>query len=296
MKRTLVSIFIALCVMTSLAALAQKPRIAVLKIRNDQPYGGARLGPAVGDWLVEKLVQSGQYRVMERREINSVLQEQGFSLSGAVDDKTAIQAGKLLGCQLVVLGAVTDFSRHKSGAHGAFGIAFNVGKVTAEGKLNIRLVNTTTGEIVYTGSASGTHSFSKVDVAGFGGGVDWDESQARQIFEPAVTQLVNKIVARTAAIKDSLGSVAELSGKVAKVDAGKLFLNIGSTDGVKQGDKFSLYHVGDTITDPDTGKVLGQEKTRIGTVTVTKIMADHLSVGVLDGGGHAEVGDAVQKQ
>ncbi len=296
MKRIVVWLFITLCMLTSLAALAQKPRIAVLKIRNDQPYGGARLGPAIGDWIVEQLVQSGQFRVMERREIDSVLQEQGFSLSGAVDDKTAIQAGKLLGCQLVVLGAVTDFSRHKSGAHGAFGLAFSVGKVTAEGTVNIRLVNTTTGEIIYTGSASGKHSFSKVDVAGFGGGVDWDESQARQIFEPAVTHLVNKIVQKTAQIKDSLGSAASVSGKVAKVDAGKIFLNIGRIDGVKEGDKFTLFHVGDTITDPDTGKVLGQEKTRIGTVTVTKVMADHLSVGVLDGGGQAEIGDAVQKQ
>ena len=295
MRRTLLFVVLFLCATAAaVSTFAQKPRIAVLKIRNDSAYGSARLGPAIQDWLVEGLVQSGQFRVVERKELESILSEQGLSLSGAVDDKTAIQVGKLLGCQLVVLGAVTDFSRHKSGAHGAWGIGFSVGVTKAEGTVNIRLVNTTTAEIIWTGSEKGEHSFSNVDVAGFGGGVDWDESQARQIFEPAVTALVQKIVSATGNIKESLGSVAVLSGKVAKVEAGRVYLNIGSVDGVKEGDQYTLYHMGETITDPDTGKVLGQEKSRIGTVSVTKVLGDHLSMAVANGG-PVQVGDMVQK-
>lgn len=295
MKKTILAIAAAACLLAPLAALAQKPRIAVLNIRNDSPYGGVRLGPAISDWLVEGLVQTGKFRVMERRELDSVLQEQGLSLSGAVDDKTAVQVGKLLGCQLVVLGAVTDFSRHKGGARGAFGVAFDVGTTTAEGTVNIRLVNTTTAEIVYTGSEKGEHKFSKVMVAGFGGGVDWDESQARQIFEPAVQRLVAKISAKAGDIQGDLGAAGALAGKVAKVSDGKVYLNIGSTDGVKEGDQFKVFHLGEAITDPDTGKVLGQDKTRIGSATVTKVMGEHLSIAVMDGGGSPQVGDAAEK-
>ena len=65
------------------------------------------------------------------------------------------------------------------------------------------LVNTTTAEIIYTGTERGEASFSNVFVAGMGGGVDWDESQARQIFEPAVQRAVTKIVSSVANIKDS---------------------------------------------------------------------------------------------
>jgi curli biogenesis system outer membrane secretion channel CsgG len=294
MKRWLVSALVLLVAGASLASFAQNPRIAIIKIRNESPYGSSRLGPAVEDWLVEGLVQSGKFRVVERKELDSVLQEQGLSLSGAVDDKTAVQVGKLLGCQLVVFGAITDFSRHKSGAHGAWGIGFNVGKTTAEGTLNVRLVNTTTAEIVYTGSAKGEASFSNVDVAGFGGGVDWDESQARQIFEPAVKDIVSHIVNKVDKIKDSLGSAAALSGKVAKVGEGKVYISIGSTDGVKEGDTYSVFHLGEAITDPDTGKILGQDKTRIGNMTVTKVVGEHLSIGVMDGA-TPQVGDLVQK-
>lgn len=295
MKRVVVVVLAALCLAASLSAFAQKPRIAVLKIKNDSTAGGGRLGPAIQDWLMDELVKSGKFRVMERKRLNAVFAEQGLSMSGAVDDKTAVAVGKLLGCQLVVLGAVTDFSRHRSGAHGAFGIGFGVKKTTAEGTLNIRLVNTTTGEIIYTGSAKGKHSFSKVSVAGFGGGVDWDESQFRQIFEPAVKQLVGEMTAKVDSIKEDLGKIAVFSGKVAKVEEGKIYVNIGSTDGIKEGTKLKVYHVGETITDPDTGKVLGQEKSRIGTATITRVMGDHLSVAVMDGGtATVTVGDIVE--
>ena len=295
MKRFITCALAILGILTVTAASAQqKPRIAVLKIKNKSTYGADQMARACEDWLVEGLVRTGNFRVIERQELESVLKEQGLSLSGAVDDKTAVEAGKILGCQLVVLGAITDFSVHKSGAHGAFGIGFNVGVTKAEGMLNIRLVNTTTAEIIYTGSEKGEHSFSNVDVAGFGGGVDWDESQARQIFEPAVQRAVAAIASKVGSIKDSLGSVAVSRGKVAKVSEGKIYVSVGSTDGVREGDTYNLYRLGEEITDPDTGKKLGQEKTRMGTFTVTKVVAEHLSLGVTDGGA-VQVGDLIEK-
>ena len=295
MKRFITCALAILGILTVTAAFAQqKPRIAVLKIKNKSTYGADQMARACEDWLVEGLVKTGNFRVIERQELESVLKEQGLSLSGAVDDKTAVEAGKILGCQLVVLGAITDFSVHKSGAHGAFGIGFNVGVTKAEGMLNIRLVNTTTAEIIYTGSEKGEHSFSNVDVAGFGGGVDWDESQARQIFEPAVQRAVAAIASKVGSIKDSLGSVAVSRGKVAKVSEGKIYVSVGSTDGVREGDTYNLYRLGEEITDPDTGKKLGQEKTRMGTFTVTKVVAEHLSLGVTDGGA-VQVGDLIEK-
>ena len=69
---------------------------------------------------------------------------------------------------------------------------------------------------------------------------------------------------------------------------------MGSTDGVKEGDTFNLFRLGEEITDPDTGKKLGQEKSRIGTFTVTKVVAEHLSLGIADSKS-AQVGDLLEK-
>jgi curli biogenesis system outer membrane secretion channel CsgG len=278
----------------SISALAQKPRIAILQIDNKTQYWHGNLGPAIEDWLVNGLVESGQFRVMERQQLQSVLQEQGLSLSGAVDEKTAVKVGKLLGCQLVLFGAVTDFSVKKSGAGVGYFVGVDVSTTKVEGTLNVRLVNTTTAEIIFVATEKGEDSHSKVFVAGTGGGVDWDEGSAHKIFEPAVKNIVTKIVNKTAAIKDSLGAAAALEGKVAKVSEGKIYISIGSTDGVKEGDTYSVFRLGEKITDPDTGKVLGQDKTRIGTYTVTKIAGEHLSIGVMDAG-TAQPGDLVTK-
>lgn len=297
MKRALVLLSVlALSSLTVGLFAQQKPRIAVIKIENKSPYGSNQIGPALEDWLVEGLVQSGKFRVMERKDLESVLTEQGLSLSGAVDEKTAVQAGKLLGCQLVVLGAVTDFSVKKSGASGAFGLGFDVGKTTAEGTVNVKMVNTTTAEIVYTGSETGKDTHAKVSVASFGGGTDYDEGQARKIFQPCIQKITAAIVAKAEAIQGSLGSVGMLAGKIAKVAEGKIYLNLGSVDGVKEGDTFSVIRLGEAITDPDTGTLLGQEKSTIGTVTVTKIVGDHLSIAVVESGSKPQVGDAAEKK
>ncbi len=297
MKKTIALVALVVLALAAVSAAAQqKPRIAVIKMENKSPYGGANLGPALEDWLVQGLVQSGKFRVMERKDLDTVLSEQSLSLSGAVDEKTAVQVGKLLGCQLVIIGAVTDFSKHKTEAHGLFKLGFDVGKTTAEGTVNLKLINTTTAEIVYTGQEQGKHSFANVSVASFGGGVEWDESQARQIFEPAVKRLVDAIVQSAGNIEESLGSAGAVSGKVAKVGEGKIYISLGSIDGIKAGDTMTLTRVGETITDPDTGKVLGQEKTSLGTFTVTKVVGDHLAIGVANSSVHPQVGDVVEKQ
>lgn len=296
MKRVLTVLSVLCLALASLSAAAQqKPRIAVIKIENKSPYGGAQVGPALEDWLVEGLVQSGKFRVMERKDLDTVLSEQSLSLSGAVDEKTAVAVGKLLGCQLVVLGAVTDFSIKKSGATGAFGIALDVGKTTATGVVNVKMVSTTTAEILYTASEEGKDTHAKVTVASFGGGVDYDEGQAKKIFQPCIQRIVAGIVAKADTIQGSLGSAGLLTGKVAKVAEGKVYINLGSVDGVKEGDVFGVTRLGEQIVDPDTGTVLGQEKSALGTLTVTKVVGDHLAIGVAQGGGIA-VGDAVDKK
>ncbi|MEQ9105075.1 MAG: hypothetical protein RIE53_10280 [Rhodothermales bacterium] len=60
--------------------------------------------------------------------------------------------------------------------------------------------------------------------------------------------------------------------KIAKVISNyKLALNAGSTDGVKNGQRFLIYTLGDDIVDPDTGESLGQLERVKGTGRVTHL-------------------------
>ena len=57
-----------------------------------------------------QLVQSGKYVVVERAQLDAILQEQNLGASGAVTPATAAKVGKLLGVQLLLTGSMTQFS------------------------------------------------------------------------------------------------------------------------------------------------------------------------------------------
>jgi len=58
------------------------------------------------DELRSVLVQTEKYNVLERDNMESILKEQGFQLSGCTSAACAIEAGKLLGVQKMVAGSV----------------------------------------------------------------------------------------------------------------------------------------------------------------------------------------------
>jgi len=68
--------------------------------------GGAsvNLGKAISSMLVTEFSGREGMRIVERRQLMDLIQEQDLSLSGRVDDAVAIEVGKLLGVQYVLLG------------------------------------------------------------------------------------------------------------------------------------------------------------------------------------------------
>ena len=73
-------------------------------------------------------------------------------------------------------------------------------------------------------------------------------------------------------MSDSIDQKTELVVKVAKVqDEYCLVLNKGSNDGIKPGQRFLIYSIGEEIIDPDTQKSLGQLEIVKGTGKVTHL-------------------------
>ncbi|MEP7010451.1 MAG: CsgG/HfaB family protein [Acidobacteriota bacterium] len=206
MKRTslwLVGALVAAAIAPNLVSAADKsskPRIAVIEFKNKADnqwwfHGGAE---AAQDVFVTELVKSGKFRVVEREQLEALMQEKGLTLSGDVDPKSAIKVGKLLGVNYLLTGSVTEYGAQKKGAHGgSFGglPGFNVGKTTFTAALNARLIDTSTGEIVWADEARSEESHSNVDVGGFGGGVDADERMFDKVMKPCIQQLTASLKA-----------------------------------------------------------------------------------------------------
>lgn len=181
------------------AASSDKPRIAVLEFKNkaDNQWwyrGGAE---AAQDVFVTELVKSGKFRVVEREQLEALMQEKNLTLSGDVDPKSAVKIGKLLGVNYLLTGAVTEYGVTDKGAHGS-GIGrlpgFNAGKRNFKAAMNARLIDTSTGEIVWADEATGEESSVKVSVGGFGGGVD-DDSMFDKVLKPVIQKLTASLKA-----------------------------------------------------------------------------------------------------
>jgi curli biogenesis system outer membrane secretion channel CsgG len=189
---------------TAVAAVSQaentKPRIAVLEFKNKADnqwwyHGGAA---AMQDVFVTELVKSGKFRVIDREQLAALMQEKNLSIEGDIDPRTAIKAGKLLGCQYFLTGAITEYGTTGTEAHGA-GVGglpgFSGGKKTFVAAANARIIDTTTGEIVWADEARGEDAKFRLSIGGFGGGVTDDERMFDKVMKPVVQQLVASIKA-----------------------------------------------------------------------------------------------------
>ena len=80
-------------------------------------------------------------KVVDRENIDRILQEQRLGLSGVVDEQTAVSAGKLMGAQAVLMGTVMDY-REEAG---------QLRRSTKDGfeSYRVRQLNPETNEYVY---------------------------------------------------------------------------------------------------------------------------------------------------
>jgi len=175
---------ISIFVSPPLSAQSNRPTIAVLNFEfgSVQQWwsGNQDIGTGISDMLVDELVNTGSFRVIERKQLEAIMAEQNLAQSERADPsaKTVAQIGKLLGARYIVTGSVTKFgteNSNKSISGGGWGSKYGVGSVgTAKGKANVaittRIIDTTTGEIMASAKGEGTSKRSGLLLAGSGGG------------------------------------------------------------------------------------------------------------------------------
>ncbi len=169
------------------AQASKKQRVAILDFDFSSISNPTLLATFPGiakgtsDMLVNSLVNTGAYSVIERSQLEAVLAEQNLGASGAVNASTAAQIGKILGVKYILIGSVTQFDIQEKNS------GFNVGgifgnkkrKVTTNVQLNVRMLDTTTSEIVgaFEGQGSMEQKDSSTAVMGIGGGSETNNQQ-----------------------------------------------------------------------------------------------------------------------
>ncbi len=315
-----VSLLTALALLGAGALSAQKKRVAVL----DFDYATVRssvaaiwgtdrdVGRGIADLLVEKLVQSGTYSVIERKALDKVLAEQNFSNSDRADPNTAAKIGRILGVDAIILGSITQFGRDdKATTLGGFGRVtsrYGLGglqrrQAKAVVEITARMISTDTAEVLGVGHGAGESTRSGTSLLGAGGsstaagGGAYDMTSKNfaatllgEAVHKAVGQLSQELEGNAAKLP---ARAVQIQGLVADVSGNTVILNVGSRLGLKVGDRLQVRRKIREVRDPATGRVIRAIEDKIGEVVITEV-DEASSVGTFTGTGAPKVGDAVR--
>lgn len=296
--RVISGIVFSVILFAGLSSFAQlKKRVAVFTFEDKSErswrwWDGKGPGDGMADMLTTELVKSGKYTVIERQEIARILEEQRMGQSGLVTPQSAAQIGKLLGVELAIMGAVTEFGYARGSTGGRIrGIGVGVQKQEATVAVDVRFVNTTTGEILMADNVRKNLTRSGVSVstpqASFRDRSDFDNSLVGKATRESIESIMEMI--------DKQMTDLPWEGKVLTVQGTTVFIKPGSDAGVSMGDVFVVYSPGEELIDPDTGMSLGSIESKAGTIEVTGFVSGGKAArAVVKSGSGIKQGDLVR--
>ena len=124
-----ISLFVSFLFLCNLYS-QDKPNIAVSELSGKGISGMD--ASIVSDFLREALVNTMKFKVLERSNMEQILAEQKFQISGCTSEECAVKLGRLLNVQRVIVGSVS--------------------KLDVMYYVSIRMVDVEKGEIVYADS------------------------------------------------------------------------------------------------------------------------------------------------
>ncbi|MDR1509175.1 MAG: CsgG/HfaB family protein [Synergistaceae bacterium] len=159
MKKMILRLSIVLFVFLFGSVADAKPTLAVKTFENKTGEGS--LDPpsgAITDMMTTELYDTGVFRLVERESIYLVAEELRLAQSGLMDTDTAPEIGKLVGAKYQMTGSITGYYYNISG--GGIVIPWIAGGIaagkTAYAKIDLRVIDSSTGETVYAASEQGT--------------------------------------------------------------------------------------------------------------------------------------------
>ncbi|MGL6291474.1 MAG: CsgG/HfaB family protein [Silanimonas sp.] len=306
----------------------RKARVAVSKIDNtssvssytaNDQYGSTNVEWAfqtvpvngIEAMITDALNQSGRFRLVERQAIGNVMQEQDFGASGRVASPSAAGMGQILGAEYLVEAVITSYDPGTSakstnvggianalggsrlGGLGALAGGLSVNSSSSSLGMNIRLIDATTSEVIFTKQIEREIKESGIGFGGLGVGSGgalggFVGAYSRTPIGQAVLASINEAVYELA---KQIGSTPA-TGSVIKVEGNQAYINLG-TGAVVPGERLSVVRPGEALIDPETGISLGSTETPVGEVQVASVQ-DRFSIAAVQGGARLEARDRVK--
>jgi len=232
-----------------------KRKVAIARFSNETQSGtsflvddsGDRLGKQASDILSSKLSATGKFMMFERTDKDDIDSEK--IISGLKEDG--------VGVDYLIIGSVSEFGR----SVGSESKVFSRSKTqTAYAKVNVRLVDVSTGRIIFSEEGAGESvntTESKILTktnAGF------DQSLTDKAISAAIASLVSSLV-------ENMTNKPWKSYLLSKEDDSYIIAG-GERQGIASGTILNVYKNGKTITNPQTGAKLELPGKKVGSIRV----------------------------
>jgi curli biogenesis system outer membrane secretion channel CsgG len=243
-------------------------------------YAGAASGWNVGGslsaMLITALRESDRVYVVERNALSQIVTEQELAASGVASGSAAPMPGRVIPAQFLLVGSVTEFNPGESGGGisaggiGSLGLGLALNRNRGSVALDLRLVNTRSGEVERTFSVRRDVTNTSVGVTGtyqgiaLGGNQFWSTplgEATRGAINDAVVEITRSLAQRP------------WEGQVVEFDGVSLIVNAGSEAGVRVGSRMAVERTGRVLTDPATGQILNAQKIPLGMVVINDVQA-----------------------
>ena len=232
-----------------------KRKIAIGRFTNETLYGralltGAQLdamGRQTGDILSARLVETNRFVVLERPDIRIVERE-----SGHIETPQ-----NLVGANALIVGSLTEFGRQTEGESGFLS---RTKRQVARAKVDLRLIDPTTGVAFFAASGTGMATTRSGTVMGFGGRAAYDATLNDRAISAAIADVMNAMVTQLEA-RPWQSDVLEVRGN-------QVIISGGARQGLQPGQQLVVLARGNRIKSRQTGFMIELPATEVARMRI----------------------------
>jgi curli biogenesis system outer membrane secretion channel CsgG len=233
-----------------------KRKVAIARFSNETQYAKGvfydkendPIGKQAVDILSTKLAASDKFILLERQDMDKI--EEELKLAGN-------EGLQKVGADYLIIGSVTEFGRKNVGDVNAFS---RTKTQTVQAGVSIRLVDVSTGQIIYSEEAKGEAETTNQTVMGLGERTDYDATLSDKAISAAISKLVENII----------NNCMEKPWKsyFLTYDENGIIISGGASQGLKVGDIFQVVEKGKSIKNPQTGMMMELPGKVVGKVKI----------------------------
>ena len=245
-------------VLESSSYMGLKRKVAISRFTNETRHGSSllfgddsnRVGKQAMDILSSRLTSTGKFLMVERNDLEFVRKERNrFNVK--LD---------LIGADQLIVGSVSEFGRTTESEVGVFS---RNKKQKVYAKVNVRLIDVTTGEIIFSAEGEGEALSEANTVFGVGSRAAYDDSLNDKALSSAISMLVSNLI-------ENLMDKPWESRIIGKQERYYIIAG-GKKQGIKKGDLFKVVRPGRTVKSPQTGVNMTLPGKAIGKLKVVKL-------------------------